>query len=355
MHAQQELVNRFIDWERVQSRLSRFPAIAKHFPENLLRACADKPPYYCHYMTWRLGTQWDERYVENFERMLSGSAQLENWAEEFQSFQRSCDFGEYWSLLWQMQVARFFYTRGASVQWNPKGPDLTVNLHEAPFFVECYTYRKSYSIEDFVWELLRRVHPRLRVERRAYLPFSLPQNADTANFLDELLRPLLDPRFLQHKLSAADQCWPYLLPVPQAVRNFVVYVEGDINAYDPGVLRNYTGDPESFLKLGLSEAVRNKQKANRLAEHRPNVLAINYLLGSDFYMAQQRQQELQEKMPKVNLDPVLDAILYTSCTGVDDNLHQFRVQSPNNCHPLVAWFERQGIITSRGLRSGLES
>lgn len=255
MYAQKELVNRFIDWERVRSRLSLYPAIAKHFPEEVLRDCADRPPYYCHYMTWRLGTHGDERYLQNFERMLSGAAQLENWPEEFQSWQQRYDFGEYWSLLWQMQVAHFFHARGASLAWNPKGPDLTVEVSEGRFFVECYSYRKSYSIEDFVWELLRRVHPHIRVEHRAYLPFSLPKNADTANFLDELLRPFLDPGFLRHALSAADECWPHLLPVPQAAKNFFVYVEGDINVYDPGVLPNYTGDPESFLKLCLSEAV----------------------------------------------------------------------------------------------------
>lgn len=196
--------------------------------------------------------------------------------------------------------------------------------------------------------------PALRVEHRAFLPFSLPQNADTANFLDELLRPFLEPRFLQHALAAADECWPHPLPVPQAAKNFVVYVEGDINAYDPGVLRKYTGDPESFLKLALSEAVGNKQKANRLAEHRPNVLAINYLLGSDFYMAEQRQQELQEKMPTINRGSTLDAILST-CTGVDGELREVTVAAPNTAHPLVAWLQRQGIITSRGFRSGLES
>ncbi len=353
MHAQQELVNRFVDWERVRSQLSRFPAIAKHFPEDLLRACTDKPPYYCHYMTWRLGTQWDERYLQNFERMLAVVAQIKNWPEEFQSWQQRHDFGEYWSLVWQMQMAHFFHARGASLAWNSKGPDLTVEVDEGRFFVECYSYRKSYSIEDFVWELLRRVHPRIRVEHRDYFPFSLPKDADTAtaNFLDELLRPFLDPGFLQQALSAADKRWPHLLPVPKAAKNFSVYLVGDDSVHDSGVLPNCPGDPESFLKDCLAKAVSNKQHANGLGEHRRNVLAINYLLEPEFFMAEQRQQELQEKMPEVYLGPTLDAILYTSCTGVDDNLHQFKVQSPNNFHPLVVWLKRQDIITSGGLGS----
>jgi hypothetical protein len=328
MHAQQELVNRFIDWERVRSRLSLYPAIAKHFPEEVLRASADKPPYYCHYMTWRLGTWSSEHYVEYFERMLSVAAQLENWPEEFESWQQGHDFGEYWSLLWQMQVAHFFRARDASLAWNPKGPDLTVEVDEGRFFVECYSYRKSYSIEGFVWELLRRLHPRIRVEHRDNFPFSLPQNTDTTAFLDELLRPFLDPAFLQHALSAANERWPHLLPVPKAAKNFFVYLKGDISAYDAGVLPNYTGDPESFLKDCLSKTVGNKQQANRLGEHRPNVLGVNYLLGSEFFMAEQHQQELEEKMPEVNLGPTLDAILYT-CTGVNENLHQFKVQAPS--------------------------
>jgi hypothetical protein len=344
MYAQQKLINRFIDWQRVRSRLSLYPAIAKHFPEDVLRASADKPPYYCHYMTWRLGTWSSEHYVEYFERMLSVAAQLENWPEEFESWQQGHDFGEYWSLLWQMQVAHFFHARGASLVWNPKGPDLTVEVDEGRFFVECYSYRKSYPIEAFVWELLCRVHPRIRAEHPGYLPFSLPQNDDTAAFLDELLQAFLNSDSLQHALSAADERWPHLFPVPKAAKNFFVYLDGDISAYDPGVLPNYTGDPESYLRDCLSKAVSNKQHANDLGEHRPNVLAINYLLGSDFYVAEQCQHELQEKMSEVNLGPTLDAILYTS-TGVDENLHQFKVQGPSNFHPLVAWLKRQGIIT----------
>lgn len=340
MYAQKELVNRFIDWERVRSRLSSYPAIAKHFPEDLLQACADKPPYYCHYMAWRIGTWPSKHYLQYFERTLSVAAQLKNWAEEFQSFQRSCDFGEYWSLLWQMQVAHFFHARGASLVWNPKGPDLTVEVSEGRFFVECYSSRKSYSIEGFVWELLRRAHPRIRVEHRGYLPFSLPQNADTANFLDELLRPFLDPGFLQHALSAADEHWPHLLPLPKAAKNFFVYSVGDDSAHDSGVLQNYTGDSESFLKLRLSEAVRNKQYSNQLDEHHPNVLAVNYLLGSEFFMAEQRQHELQEEIPEVNLGPTFDAMLFT-CTAVDKDLDQFKVQAPNDVHPMVEWLKRQ--------------
>ena len=86
-----------------------------------------------------------------------------------------------------------------------------------------------------------------------------------------------------------------------------------------------------------------KELANRLAEHRPNVLAINYLLGSEFFMAEQGQRELQEKMPRVTLGPTLDAILST-CTGVDKDLDEFKVHAPNHAHSVVAWLKREGII-----------
>ncbi len=77
---------------------------------------------------------------------------------------------------------------------------------------------------------------------------------------------------------------------------------------------------------------------------RPNVLALNYLLGSEFFMADQRRQELQEKMPEIDCGSTLDAILYTSCTGVDEFLSKFTISASNDIHPLVVWGKHQGII-----------
>ena len=49
-------INRCIDWNRVRRRLERYLAIRGAFPESMLKESDDEPPFYCHYMAWRLGT-----------------------------------------------------------------------------------------------------------------------------------------------------------------------------------------------------------------------------------------------------------------------------------------------------------
>ena len=354
MHAYRELVHRCIDCGRIRSRLSRYPAIARHFPESVLKSCSDQPPYYCHYMAWCLGTWLTEIYPENMERMLSAASLIDNWQQEFRQHQNSCDFSKYWSLLWQMQVADFFKTRGARLSWNPAGPDLSVEDLEGQFFVECYAYQKSYPIEEFIHEVLRCVDERIRVEHRAYLPFSLPKNGTTAGFLDELFQSFLKPGSVDQALQAAARCWPHLFPVPSGAENFFVYIEGPSDAYQPGVLPNYTGDPPSYLQDCISKAIGNKQDKNKLATHRPNLLAVNCLLSDEFFMAEQRQKELSERIPEPDLGSNLDAVLFTS-TGVDKPLSQVNICSRSEIHPVVAWLQRNGLIESEAARKTRET
>jgi len=61
--AQKTLVNRFLNWETVERRAARYPNIAEQFSIERLQRCSDRPPYYCHYMSWRLGTWHDERLL----------------------------------------------------------------------------------------------------------------------------------------------------------------------------------------------------------------------------------------------------------------------------------------------------
>src|SRR3990170_5335305 len=52
--AQRQIVHELIDWEIAEQRLQRFPAIGRAFPVECLRSHQETPPYYCHYMAWRL-------------------------------------------------------------------------------------------------------------------------------------------------------------------------------------------------------------------------------------------------------------------------------------------------------------
>ena len=68
-------VHKLIDWERVNQRLGRYPAIRKAFSMKVLRAAEESPPYYCHYMAWRLGT-WSaesEGCLANLDKLLASA------------------------------------------------------------------------------------------------------------------------------------------------------------------------------------------------------------------------------------------------------------------------------------------
>lgn len=65
--AQQQLVNQRMNWTRVEDRLDRLHAIARAFPLDRLKAGGESPPYYCHYMGWRLGTWSDEAPFERLD------------------------------------------------------------------------------------------------------------------------------------------------------------------------------------------------------------------------------------------------------------------------------------------------
>ena len=111
-------VHKLIDWERVNQRLGRYPAIRKAFSMEVLRAAEESPPYYCHYMAWRLGT-WSaesEGCLANLDKLLASAAELPNWENE-ESVLNNGEYATYWSLLWQLQVAAKLPAVGRNVTW----------------------------------------------------------------------------------------------------------------------------------------------------------------------------------------------------------------------------------------------
>ena len=121
----------------------------------------------------------------------------------------SCSFDDFWGFVWQLQVASFFVDQaGVTTEWTGAGPDLRVQSHAGEFFVECYTYRKSFGIKGFVEELLRQIHPRLRVWYVPCIQFTLPHGKRTEAFLEGLFAPYIDPGFLPEKLREAEEAYP---------------------------------------------------------------------------------------------------------------------------------------------------
>ncbi len=106
------------------------------------------------------------------------------------------------------------------------------------------------------------------------MPFTLPANNERSEFLNRTLSPFLDHGSIQEFRSKALSRYPVVVSAPAST--LVIYVDGsDPDRYDPAVLPQKTGRPEEHLAVILREAVRAKAGSNRMAEHRPNLLAVN--------------------------------------------------------------------------------
>ncbi len=58
-------------------------------------------------------------------------------------------------------------------------------------------------------------------------------------------------------------------------------MEGPDDAYDLTLDDRKTGDPGRYLEVIVREAIGNKQGSNLLGQHRPNLVAANYLLSTE--------------------------------------------------------------------------
>ncbi|NDY42795.1 hypothetical protein G3N55_08060 [Dissulfurirhabdus thermomarina] len=319
--AHKKLIHNYLNWEDVEKRLDSYEFIKAVYPIKDLLCCSETAPYYCHYLAWRLGTWKRDEFFEFFNDLLKIGVKLEGW-ENNKNLLKSCDYDVFWGLLWQLQVAKFFCDQGHTVTWmNSPAPDLRVTAGESYFFVECYTYRKSFRILSFIEELFLKIDPRIRVDYRACTKLSIPDDKNGLNrFLDELFRPYIKPEFLREKIRESKTCQPVELPVPDAA--FHLYVEGDDpSKYVPSC--NATGGPDLYLKNVLHELIKNKQNSNKLSKHHPNILAVNCILQHDLEWVFDEHQAVGEQ-PSIDLGKNLDGVLVFRC-GINE------LPSPRNC------------------------
>ena len=322
--AQRHFVHKLIDWKRVQCRLERYPAIERAFPLNTLKWHCESPPYYCHYMSWRLGTWQNESLFQCLEELLGCAEALPHWEHE-QPLLRSAEFGDFWSLVWQLQVAEHLYKVGTDVRWAESGPDLSVKIGGERWFVECYAYRKSFVTLSFLEELLLKLDPAVRTNYDLCSPFRLPQNSDRAAFLHQVLSPFLDPAFVENAMEKAKRKYPEVL-YKHPSSSLYVYVEGDDvdAAYEPGIISSVVGNPESYLQVALREAVGAKQCSNELKNHHPNLVAVNYLLSTDYQVAKSLPERVQSlTLPEI--EPNID-VLAASAIGIDERLSREKLE-----------------------------
>lgn len=218
-------------------------------------------------------------------------------------------------------------------------PDLKVISEDGIFFVECYTYRKSFGIEEFISELFYHISPKIKVNHISCIPFSLPKNSRTEPFLNEIFSHYLDPLFLENKIKEAEKEYPVLLPVPEKdTKNLYVYIEdSDPNHYIPGISPSSCGDPEEHIKIAIKEALDNKRNSNKLKDYHPNILAVNFLLGKDFQTAFSRQISLGGSIPSPNLGTTFDGVFFAAC-GINEVPSRERIFlqiKPDKDHPIM--------------------
>lgn len=315
--SQRQLVRRFIDWDVVEHRLQRFAAVGRAFPIRLLRSREGTPPYYCHYMAWRLGTWTDESLLQRLEGLLTEAEKLPEWRAK-SALLESADFSDFWSLVWELQVAEYLCSIGSEVQWAASGPDLAVAIGSEKWFVECYVYRKSFGLMLFIEEVLTCVDPSIRVEYNLCMPFSLPNDKERSGFLHSLLSPFLDRTLVEDARARSTREYPVLLGCHDS--SLTIYMDGDDpRAYVPGIAPGQTGDAQKYLGVALKEAIGAKQYGNSLATHRPNLLAVNYILSADPQLALGQVDNLSLSLPAVELGANIDVIVITA-VGIDGRL-----------------------------------
>lgn len=324
--AQKQLVQKFINWMRVKKRLKKYPAINDAFPLEYLKSCKNKQPYYCHYMSWRLGTWHTESFFERLNELLELSKNLPNWSSE-KPLLTSPEFSDFWSLVWQLQVAEYLCDIGTDVKWLKQGPDLSVSIDSEVRYVECYSYRKSFGLLNFIGELLRNVDDSISTSYGYCMPFGLPQNSDRSLFLDHVLTKFKDPCFIKESRQKALERYPVVMWKDSESKNgLVIYMEGpDPDAYAPGIVSRGVGDPQNYLEVVLKEALRNKNKSNDLKSHRPNLLVVNYLLSRDAQLATSRANALKLPIPEIQLNLNIDAFAISGL-GINDQLDRSKLK-----------------------------
>jgi len=311
------LIDKFIDWEKVEQRLYKYPNIGSQYNLKLFQECSSKPPFYCHYLALRLGTWEDDSLFEFLDNLFSVAKSLPNWESE-RHLLKSHEFGVFWGLLWQMQVANFFKKiEGMTIQWfeDKSGPDLRAKYKDNDLFIECYSFSKSFIVENFINDILCLLSPNIKVGHQLFLRFSLPNSGQKLDsFLDEIFTPYLDEKFIKKKEQEAQDKYPVLLPVPKEVKNFYIYFEGsNPDKYEPGLLPMGAGDENAYINQMVHESLRNKQKSNKLSEKHPNILAINFLIGVDLQIVFNHYISVKSfRIPSVYFK-VFDCVVFEAC------------------------------------------
>ena len=93
----------------------------------------------------------------------------------------------------------------------------------------------------------------------------------------------------------------------------------------PGIVPNRVGCPERYLEVVLREALEAKRHSNGLRGHRPNLLAVSFLLSKDFQLA----EALRGLPAMAQVDPDIGATIDTlavSTAGINERLSKEKLK-----------------------------
>jgi hypothetical protein len=271
-------------------------------------------------MAWRLGTWTSEYIFGRLEQLLGQAKTMPGWSGE-QGMLANPQYSNFWSLIWQLQVAEWLVSLGFSPKWNNPGPDLLVEVDGQQVWLECYSTVGFYEPVEFLGEILPAIHPSLKV---VYAPSGEPAAVDGA--LLESCLVTVESELPAALEKARTGTWPVLLYASPNGGAISVRLYGDdIDHYDPSLDRAHTLDFEGHFRRGLHQAFRGKLGENALANNRPNVVMINLVVNELFQLAVAPVGHLS-KDPRalipsnvVTGSQDLDAVIWT-ITGIDEKL-----------------------------------
>ncbi len=270
----------------------------------------EKPPFYCHYLAWRLGLWKNEQFFEYFNHLLENAETINGWKGK-KRIQNENEFGQFWSFLWELQVAEFLTSfPNLQVNWNvSNGPDLDIQKNSEKLFVECKTVHKSFRLENFIEEVLNQIDKTIRVSHGIFMKFSLSQDNERIILFDSIFRPFLDPAFIENKKIEVQKVSPLII-VENIYPNFFIYLENSdakLASYEL-LSKIYSASiPIKYTDVIYNEII-NKVKENNLESYHPNLLFVNLVLSKDWQLACGWNN--QHNLPQ---SQNLDNILLTAC------------------------------------------
>jgi hypothetical protein len=338
MRSHEALVRRYLQEGKVEQHLKTYDHIRLYYPLDALKKCEDTPPYYCHYLAWRLGTKPGKmfnKWAGFFDGLLANASSLGGWNQGStkKSSLMDCKFAAFWHFLWELQLAKFFSdSAGAKVEWLDPAPDFKVITNQGDFYVECFVFTRYFELVHFIEQLCCQVDPRIRVEYPHFRDPGLP-NDKADDFLDEVF-----------------SCLNKNLQPPQGTRgenrilfsrdHFITYLAGDPMNPLPAsrVMTMQTGNSQEYLDWAVKEALKSKidgtsgQLKSGLDKSHPHVLAVNFLLSRDAQIALKI-----DSLRLPNIWKKYDAVLFTVC-GIDKlpSANEFYVRCRSANHPLLA-------------------